>query len=201
MENISKALVALQAEMSTVDKSATNPFFKSAYAPLPEVMKTAQPLLAKHKLAVLLPLTNLNGESAIKTIIVHESGEMMEFDPLPLMLSKQDAQGQGSAITYARRYAIMSVLGMVADDDDDGNAASKTVEKPYWKKAKESEENLINAVNIDDGSDLEPPTDEQINEIKVLATMAGMSSAAIGAKLKLVRTQEQARLSIKKLKG
>jgi len=121
---IASALVGLQAEMGTVDKSATNPFFKSKYAPLPEVMQTAQPLLAKHKLAVLLPLTNLNGQSAIKTIIIHESGEIMEFDPLPLILSKQDAQGQGSAITYARRYAIMSVLGMVADDDDDGNAAS-----------------------------------------------------------------------------
>lgn len=200
MENISKALVALQSEMGTVDKSATNPFFKSAYAPLPEVMKTAQPLLAKHKLAVLLPLTNLNGESAIKTIIIHESGEMMEFDPLPLMLSKQDAQGQGSAITYARRYAIMSVLGMVADDDDDGNAASKPTEKPMWKKAKESEENFVDTVNIDDGTP-EPATTEQINEFKALATMKGYGPGKISATIQIMKTKELADKYIKQVRG
>jgi len=195
IDKISAALVALQSEMVTVDKSATNPFFKSAYAPLPEVMQTAQPLLAKHKLAVLLPLTNLDGESAIKTIIVHESGQMLEFDPLPLMLSKQDAQGQGSAITYARRYAIMSVLGMVADNDDDGNAASKT-EKPYWKKEKESVENVMDMINVDDGY----ATQDQLDEIKVLATMKGTPTSLITAKLKTIVTKEQAEEALSKLR-
>lgn len=125
MNEIAKALVALQADMETVDKSAVNPFFKSKYTPLPQVMEALQPLLKKNKLAILLPLTNIDGVSAIKTVIVHESGEVMEFEPFPLILSKQDPQGQGSAVTYARRYALQSVTGMVSDEDDDGNKASK----------------------------------------------------------------------------
>jgi hypothetical protein len=169
IDKISSALVGLQADMVTVEKSATNPFFKSKYAPLPEVMQTAQPLLAKHKLAVLLPLTNINGESAIRTVIIHESGQMLEFDPLPLMLTKQDAQGQGSAITYARRYAMMSVLGMVADEDDDGNAATKQQSFGTGK-----------------------PTDSQVLRITKLAEEQGFSEDKISARLSSIRTEQQA---------
>lgn len=124
MIEIAKALVALQADMETVDKSATNPFFKSKYTPLPQVMEALQPLLKRNKLAILLPLTNIDGVSAIQTVLIHDSGEVMKFDPFPLILAKQDPQGQGSAVTYARRYALQSVTGMVSDEDDDGNKAS-----------------------------------------------------------------------------
>lgn len=124
MENIAKAFVALQADLVPVEKNGRNPFFNSDYVELPDVMLMVQPLLAKHKLGVIQPTTNINGVSAIKTIIVHESGEMLEFEPMPLLLTKQDPQAQGSAITYARRYSLCSALGIVADKDDDGNKAS-----------------------------------------------------------------------------
>jgi hypothetical protein len=124
MENIAKAFVALQADLVPVEKNGKNPFFNSDYIELPDVMLMIQPLLAKHKLGVMQPTTNIDGVSAIKTIIVHESGEMLEFEPMPLLLTKQDPQAQGSAITYARRYSLCSVLGIVADKDDDGNKAS-----------------------------------------------------------------------------
>ena len=124
MKELPKAFVALQADLKPVSKSATNPFFKSKYAPLPEVMESIQPLLAKHKLAVMQPMTHLDGEPAIKTILVHESGEMIE-EVSPVFLDKKNAQSHGSAITYARRYGVMSLLGLVADDDDDGNRASQ----------------------------------------------------------------------------
>jgi hypothetical protein len=124
LTKLAPALVALQADLKPIAKTATNPFFKSKYAPLSEVMESIQPLLAKHKLAVSQFVTHLNGASALRTILIHESGQLLQ-DIQPLLLVKQDPQGQGSAITYARRYGLMAVLGAVADEDDDGNAASR----------------------------------------------------------------------------
>jgi hypothetical protein len=128
LDKLAPALVALQADLTPVAKSATNPFFKSSYAPLPEVMEAVQPLLAKHKLAISQFLSNIEGQSAMRTILLHESGQYIE-DIQPLLLVKQDPQSQGSATTYARRYGVMSVLGVVADEDDDGNRASKATQK------------------------------------------------------------------------
>lgn len=123
MKALYTALVSLQAELKPVEKSASNPFFKSKYAPLPEVMETIQPLLAKHKLAVMQLMDNLNGSPALTTIIAHESGEEIRSTS-PLLLAKNDPQAHGSAVTYARRYGLMAALGLVADEDDDGNKAS-----------------------------------------------------------------------------
>lgn len=134
MKELYTALVNLQADLKPVAKSASNPFFKSKYAPLPEVMETIQPLLAKHKLAVMQLMDNLNGEPALTTIIAHESGEEIRSTS-PLLLTKNDPQAHGSAVTYARRYGLMSALGLVADEDDDGNKASvvsRTVGKQKW---------------------------------------------------------------------
>lgn len=128
LDKLAPALVALQADLTPVAKSASNPFFKSSYAPLPEVMEAVQPLLAKHKLAVSQFLTNLDGTSALRTILIHESGQYIE-DVQPLLLVKNDPQSQGSATTYARRYGIMSVLGVVADNDDDGHLATQAAAK------------------------------------------------------------------------
>ena len=175
MENLAKAFVALQADLTPVAKSAVNPFFKSNYAPLPEVMETIQPLLAKHKLAVMQPMTHLEGEPAIKTILVHESGEMIE-EVSPVFLNKKDAQSHGSAITYARRYGIMSLLGLVADDDDDGNKASQAPQS-------------------------RPASQKQLDLIKQLASQQGVSDEQIEARLAQIKTSEQASAAISKLKG
>ena len=144
MKELPKAFVALQADLTPVAKSKTNPFFKSKYAPLPEVMETIQPLLAKHKLAVMQPMTHLDGEPAIKTILVHESGEMIE-EVSPVFLDKKNAQSHGSAITYARRYGVMSLLGLVADDDDDGNRASQAPKAPQATPEPKGDDELTRA--------------------------------------------------------
>lgn len=127
MKEISAAIVALQADLTPVGKNAENPFFKSKYADLPKIMKMVQPLLTKHKLAVVQFITNVDGQSGLKTILLHESGESIEADPMPLILPKNDPQAQGSAITYARRYSIQALLGIVADKDDDGQTATESV--------------------------------------------------------------------------
>lgn len=126
IDQLSKALVAAQAEFSAVPKGSDNPFFKSKYAALPDVVATTSPVLAKHGLAVTQFINTLDtGEDALTTYVLHESGQFISHQ-MRLHLPKQDPQGQGSAVTYARRYAYMSALGVVADVDDDGNAASQT---------------------------------------------------------------------------
>ena len=143
INELAAALVAAQAEFSAVPKGSANPFFKSKYAALPDVVAHAAPVLAKHGLAVTQSITYIiAGDTildALKTALIHKSGQYIENEML-LHLPKQDPQGQGSAVTYARRYSYMAILGLVADDDDDGNAASSpVVRKPMMRSDNEKE--------------------------------------------------------------
>ena len=134
---LATALVSAQAEFSAVPKGSTNPFFKSKYAALPDVVASAGPVLAKHGLAVSQHVTtNEHGADMLITYLLHVSGEYIAHGMM-LHMVKDDPQAQGSAITYARRYAYMSALGLVADDDDDGNSASKAkaTAKPQEKSS------------------------------------------------------------------
>lgn len=144
LDQLAPALVAFQAELGTVEKSADNPFFKSKYAPLPEVRATLQPLLAKHKLALIaLPAiirdygapgsTPSPGVNGLRWILLHESGQYLEGE---WMLTPKDhtPQGEGSDVTYKRRYGDMAITGLVADDDDDGYEASKPAAKGRPKR-------------------------------------------------------------------
>lgn len=120
--DLASALSAAQGEMPQPPKTATNPFFKSKYADLSSVLATALPVLAKHDLAVSQLVAGDEERSTLTTILMHASGQYIH-STMPLFLKDQTPQGQGSAITYARRYAFMAILGMVGDEDDDGNAA------------------------------------------------------------------------------
>ena len=128
INELAKALVAAQGEFSAVPKGSDNPFFKSKYADLPDVVKHAGPVLSKHGLAVsqfieLVETADGSSYDALRTYLIHESGQFITH-VMRLHLPKSDPQGQGSAVTYARRYSYMAVLGLVSDVDDDGNAAS-----------------------------------------------------------------------------
>jgi len=138
INELAAALVAAQAEFSAVPKGSTNPFFKSKYAALPDVVQHAGPVLAKNGLAISQHITqDESGSDALLTYLLHKSGQFIAY-AMKLHMVKDDPQAQGSAVTYARRYAYMSALGLVADDDDDGNAASrKNAPKPQAKAAPE----------------------------------------------------------------
>ena len=121
---ISAALVEMQAESTHANFDSKNPHFKSKYASLSEVIDTAKPVLAKHGLAVIqLPSFRDNIGHVLCTRIVHKSGQWIE-DEMRLNPIKDDPQGLGSALTYARRYSIPGVCMIASEDDDDGNAAS-----------------------------------------------------------------------------
>lgn len=120
---LSAAMVAASAELKNPPKDSVNPHFKSRFADLATVIDTVKPTLVKHKLAVIQLPTEHNGQPALATTLVHESGEWMRSVTL-LCAAKSDPQGIGSAITYQRRYSLQAALNITADDDDDGNHGS-----------------------------------------------------------------------------
>lgn len=121
---IAKALCQFQAEIKNPANSANNPFFKSKYAPLNEILNLVRPSLSKYGLSVLQMPSSNDGDVVITTLLMHSSGEWIEFCPLRMKPAKNDPQGIGSAITYGRRYALSAILGISSEDDDDGNSAS-----------------------------------------------------------------------------
>lgn len=123
MKAIATALLKAQTEMSNPNKDASNPFFKSKYADLNAVRDAVLPVLNKHGIIVLQPIVNIDGRNFVKTVLLHESGEQIESETEIIYSRLNDAQAQGSGITYARRYGLQSLVCIGADDDD-GNGAS-----------------------------------------------------------------------------
>ena len=125
---LAKALNKFQAECSGAKKSKKNPFFKSSYANLEEVINCAKDGLSDNGLSVSqFPLSH-DGKAGVETMLMHSSGEWIS-QVLLLACTKQDPQAMGSAITYARRYAYQSILG-IPSEDDDGNKATYGNKKP-----------------------------------------------------------------------
>jgi hypothetical protein len=122
--NLAPAMVSAQAEIAAASKDGKNPAFKSRYATLTAAVDASRPALAKYGLCVLQFPTTLDHAVSVVTRLLHKSGEWIE-EELTLPVAKFDPQGVGSAITYARRYGYCALVGVVADEDDDGNAASK----------------------------------------------------------------------------
>jgi hypothetical protein len=119
---LTEAVVAVQGEVGTLSKDAVNPHFQSRFTPLDTIVETVGPLLAKNGLTWMAFPTVVDGHQMLRYRLKHVSGESDE-DTMPLLNPKGDMQGLGSALTYARRYALCAVLNLVADVDDDGNAA------------------------------------------------------------------------------
>jgi len=129
-----EALVAAIGELSNVPKTANNPYFKSKYAPLDAIVDATRPVLAKHGLAIQQNPVFRDGCAGVITTITHKSGHST-LSELVLPLKDQSPQGVGSAITYARRYALAAVLGLATEDDDDGNASSGLAKKEESRPA------------------------------------------------------------------
>lgn len=132
LTKLAAALAKAQGEMENAAKSSDNPFFRSKYADLAEIINTARPVLAKHGLSIV-QVPGFDGSTVtLENILLHESGEWISGTagaPMPVMTTKDgrelppSPQGIGSAVTYLRRYS-MAALCMIAQEDDDGNAAS-----------------------------------------------------------------------------
>lgn len=121
---IAAALAVAQAQMGKAIKQSDNPHFRSKYADLGAVMDACMPALNANGIAVVQPPYDDETGRYVKTVLYHDaSGESLECR-VPLIVAKNDMQGYGSAVTYARRYGLMAMAG-IAPEDDDGNAAAK----------------------------------------------------------------------------
>lgn len=138
MKGIATALAKAQANMGKALKQANNPHFRSKYADLGNVMDACLPALNEAGIAVVQPTGEDEHGRYVETRLIHgESGESLSCR-VPLIVSKNDMQGYGSAVTYARRYGLMAMAG-IAPEDDDGHAASKAPPKQEQRQQKPQE--------------------------------------------------------------
>lgn len=124
MKNIASAIVKAQRAFGPALKDKTNPAFRSKYADLGACIEAVIDALNASGIALIQMQHPHEGGVCVETVFVHESGEQLSAGKLTVPAAKQDPQGYGSALTYARRYSLMAACG-IAPEDDDGNAASK----------------------------------------------------------------------------
>lgn len=163
IKNIASALSKFQAEVTNPKNTQNNPFYNSKYAPLQDVLNLVRPLLSKYGLSVIQHPSGDGVNISISTMLLHESGEWIEFEPLVLKADKATPQGAGSAITYGRRYALSAVLGIASEDDDDANAYESVPKK------QETPRTL---------------SDAQIKRLYAIASSAGISNDQVKAAIR-----------------
>src|ERR1700687_4125550 len=143
---IAKALCAAQNEMRPAIKDSTNPHFKSRYSDLSSIWESIRKPLTGNGITVWQDVTTSEKIVSVTTHVTHISGQWIEFGPLCIPILKQDAQAVGSAISYAKRYALCAAIGVVSDEDDDGEKAMgrdlkkdkpKHVDKDQWNEITE----------------------------------------------------------------
>lgn len=139
LDELQQAILNVQTKVTTIGLDASNPFFKSKYASYHQIYQTIQPILLEEGLTIQFYVQGGN----LLTKVTHVTSGQFEFFNQQLALAKKDPQGVGAAITYMKRYTLVSYFNLdVADIDDDGNTASGKVTKelpgltpdhPKWK--------------------------------------------------------------------
>lgn len=135
IKELALALTTAQAKIEGAAKDKLNPHFRSKYADLASVVEAIKKPLADSGLGYTQVMHDAENAAKVETIILHKSGEWLSCGVISVPVSKADAQGYGSALTYARRYSLSAAFG-VAPEDDDGNAAAAAkpeVKRPYEK--------------------------------------------------------------------
>ena len=126
MENIAKAFVQAQKDFAPALTDSTNPHFRNRYVSLQGSIEAVIDSLHKNGIALIQKTHDCDTGVRVETILIHTSGESMSGGIIHVPADKQTPQGYGSALTYARRYSLMSACG-IAPEDDDGNLAEQAV--------------------------------------------------------------------------
>lgn len=129
ISSLAAALAKAQPLIEGASKDKTNPHFKSKYADLASVAEAIAGPIAANGLSYVQTSHDRDHAAAIETLILHTSGEWLGCGVVAVPVSKGDAQGFGSALTYARRYSLSAAFGVVPEDDD-GNAAARAKPQP-----------------------------------------------------------------------
>jgi len=128
MKEIASALVKAQKEFGPALKTSTNPHFRNKYAALDACIEAVIDALNNNGIMLMQQTSLCEDGVIVETLFIHESGEMMGGGKLHVPAAKQDPQGYGSALTYAKRYSLQSACG-IAPEDDDGEHATKSVQQ------------------------------------------------------------------------
>jgi hypothetical protein len=126
-KNIAAAFVKAQRQFGPALKTSTNPHFKSKYADLANCIEAVIEALNANGIGLMQRTYECKDGVLVETVFIHESGEVMECGMLHVPAGKQDPQGYGSALTYARRYSLLAATGLAPEDDDANAASRKTV--------------------------------------------------------------------------
>ena len=129
INELAAAISMAQGEIENASKNSANPHFRSKYADLAEVINCIRPVFSKHGLSVTQFPSYEGGVVSVETVIAHKSGQWMS-GTISAPVSKQDAQGVGSATTYCRRYALAAAACLAQEDDDDENAIGRKAATP-----------------------------------------------------------------------
>ena len=142
---LATALSKAQSEIDGATKNSTNPFFKSSYADLHQVIKSSFPQLTKHGLSIIQGSDWIDGKIHVTTMICHSSGQWIKSSVCMPLKDNYNAQDVGTAVTYGRRYGLSAMVGVAQYDDD---AQSISTPKPKTKKVKPlSVEEVKNGTN------------------------------------------------------
>jgi hypothetical protein len=189
IKNIATAIVTFQSEIETLRRTAANPFFKSTYTTLEDIVGAIRPLLAEHGLSFLQNTNGtVNGDViSVSTVLLHKSGEFIEFEPLQIKITGNVQQSMAT-VTYLRRYSLQCALGIVtSDEDDDGNLASglnqQTTGKSSTYKVTQKQISRLYAIGMKKGFDAQG--------LKVLCKVADLNDLNKEQYDKLVHWLEQ----------
>jgi len=175
MKEISAALVRAQKAFGPALKQSANPHFRSKYADLATCVEAVIDALNDNGIALIQQTSECDSGVIVETVFIHESGETYSAGKLHVPASKHDAQGYGSALTYARRYSLMAACG-IAPEDDDGNAA--TAAPPARRAAAQAAPSTAKASALD------------VSTIEKLALTKAVDTATICAAYKIASLSE-----------
>jgi hypothetical protein len=155
MSAIAKAFVKAQSEFGAALKTSTNPHFKSRYADLSACVEAVIDALNNNGIALIQQTFESDNGVTVETVFLHETGEELRSGKLHVPVVKNDAQGYGSALTYARRYSLLAASGL-APEDDDGNAATKAkpvsakpITQDEWDKLSAEDQDWLRSLAMD----------------------------------------------------
>lgn len=194
IKELASALAKFNGKVSGISKDANNPQFRSKYVTLDHLIKETRPILQEFGLSVLqFPLSSDTRGVGVQTMILHESGEYLESDPLymtPMKLVKggnyeeaKDAQGAGSTISYLRRYSYQAVLNLATGEDDDGNKASGRDDNNNSNNNNNNYNSNNNSNNNNTGSP-QGLTDKQISRLWGIAKSKNVANEIVFKMLK-----------------
>ncbi len=152
INELAAALSLAQGEIENASKKSENPHFRSKYADLAEVINCIRPVFSRHGLSVTQFPSYEGGVVSVETVIAHKSGQWMS-GTISAPVSKQDAQGVGSATTYCRRYSLAAVACLAQEDDDAENAIGRAKQSAPAKKITDSQAADLTALMEQVGSD------------------------------------------------